>query len=139
MKYFSVVILLVLMGWTWSLATGEKSMRVEQHRQVEAGVEEDIKAFIHRKHPETADIYCHQLYTEIVQPGVELIAHFRCQALSSADSEEQTEQSFQGFLRLVSSDGFKSWNEVGGQIRSPEVRFLKGMKITPERSDAAGK
>jgi hypothetical protein len=106
-------------------------MRVEQHRQVEAGVEDDIRAFINRKHPDTADIYCAQLYTEIVRPGVELIAHFRCQAVSAADSEEQTEQTFQGFLRLQSNDGFKSWNETGGEIRSPEVRFLKGMKVTP--------
>jgi hypothetical protein len=80
MKYIATVITLILMIWTWSLATEQRAFSLEMHKQVEAGVEQDIRAFIQRKYPMTSDIYCVQLYTEVVSAGVELLAHFRCHA-----------------------------------------------------------
>ena len=124
MKYISVVILLVLMGWTWSLATTERPFRLEQHKAVEAGVEEDIRAFIQRKYPAAKEIFCTQLYTEIVNPRTDLIAHFRCQATGTpGEHDTAPSQSFEGFIKLRSNDDFRSWDEVGGEIRSPALRF----------------
>ena len=58
MKYTSVFIVIVLMAWTWSLATTERAFKLEQHKAVEAGVEKDVRAFILRKFPEATEIYC---------------------------------------------------------------------------------
>ena len=132
MKYIAVIIVVVLMSWTWSMATSERSFRLEQYKQVELGVEDDIRGFIQKKYPDTKEIYCSQLYTEAVNPGTEMIAHFRCSAASAPEGDEVTEQIFEGFLRLKSTDGFQTWGETGGEIRSPEVRFLKGVQVTPE-------
>jgi hypothetical protein len=132
MKYISVLILLALLGWTWSMATSERAFSLEEHKRVEAGVEDDIRGFIQRKFPETKEIFCQQLYTEVIDPGVELIARFRCQAVGESSPTEATEQVFEGHIRLRSKDGFATWSEVGGEIRSPQIRFLKGIKVTPE-------
>ncbi len=130
LKYISVVLMVLILIWTWSLATAERPFRLEQHKQVEAGVEEDIRAFIQRRYPQTSDIYCQQLYTEVVKPGQELIARFRCQAVGQAGTDDTTEQVFEGHLNLRSDDGFETWSETGGTISSPEIRFLKGVEIT---------
>lgn len=130
MKYLSLVILLGLMIWSWNLATAQQSFTLEQHKQVEAGVEDDVRGFIVRKYPETSDIYCQQLYTEVVKPNEEMIARFRCRAEGAASGGEKVQQTFEGFIRLGSNDGFQSWNELGGEIRSPEVVFQNGSRIS---------
>ena len=139
MKYIAVVLCLLFMSWTWSLATAEPAFRLQQYKQVETGVENDIRGFILRKYPDTKEIVCTQLYTEAVTEGVEMIAHFRCQAGSPPDAAEVTEQIFEGYLRLKSNDNFQTWSETAGEIQSPEVRFLKGIQVTPEKSPAQTK
>jgi hypothetical protein len=148
MKYISTVIAVILMAWTWSLATTERPFKLEQHKKVEAGVEQDIRAFIRRKFPNTpnletaaaegdtastadpVEIYCNRLYTEIVTPETELIAHFRCSSSGAIGQNEAVEQVFEGFIQLRSDDKFETWREVGGNIRAPEVRFQNGIRIS---------
>lgn len=137
MKYLSTLILVVLLGWTWCLANNERPMTLEQHKHVEAGVEEDVRALIQRRYPNTTDIYCPQLYTELMNSGTELIAHFRCQVSTGKNTDDSTEQTFEGELRLKSEDGFNTWSETGGEIRAKEIRFLNGVKVSPHDKDDA--
>jgi hypothetical protein len=130
MKYISLVIMLGLMIWSWSLATAQSSFSMEQTKRVEDGVESDIREFIQRKYPQTTDIYCQQLYTETVKEGEEMNVHFRCTTEGTAAGGEKVEQMFEGLLRLGSNDGFESWDELGGEIRSPDIVFENGSRIS---------
>jgi hypothetical protein len=140
MKYMAVLIMLIFMVWTWSMATSERPFRLEQHRSVELEVEEDIRNFILKRHPDTKEIYCQQFYTEMTQMPTDMVVRFRCQAASADDAEatEVTQQTFEGYIRLRSNDGFATWDEVGGEIRSPQIRFLRGITITPLREGQDG-
>jgi hypothetical protein len=130
MKYISLVIVLALMAWSWSLATAEPAFTSDQTRRVEEGVENDIHAFIQRKYPQTTDIYCQQLYTETVKANEQMNVRFRCSTEGGARDGEKVQQSFEGVLRLVSQDGFESWDEIGGEIRVPDIVFENGSKIS---------
>ena len=143
MKYISVVLLIVLMSWTWCMATSDRPFSLENHKRVEAGVEEDIRAFIKRRFPDTTDIFCQQLYTEDVVPGVDMVAHFRCQNIAQGtvadgatddfDDSDLAEQVFEGHIKLHSNDNFATWAETGGEIVAKETTFLNGIKVTPEK------
>jgi hypothetical protein len=126
------------MSWTWCKATAERPISLEQHKQVEADVEEDIRAFIQQRYPSTTDLFCKQLYTEDLQnsaeSGTELVAHFRCQAAQGA-ADDASEQIFEGFLRLKSDDFFETWTATGGEIRASELRFLNGVKVSPSGAE----
>jgi len=113
------------------MATTERPLSLEQHKHVEAGVEEDIRNFIQKRFPGTTDIFCQQLYTENANLKTELIARFRCQAVGQTNADDATEQVFEGFLRLSSEDGFQTWSEIGGEINAKEINFLNGFKISP--------
>lgn len=130
MKYLSLVLLMGLMIWSWSLATAQPTFTLEQHKRVEAGVEEDVRGFILRKYPNTSDIYCQQLYTEVMKPNEEMIAHFRCKTEGETTSEQKVQQIFQGFIYLKSKNGFQTWEEVGGEIVSPGIQFASDMRIS---------
>lgn len=133
MKYVSLALLVLLLGWTWSLATSPRDFSLQQYKLVEAGVEEDIRGFIQRKYPNTSNIYCQQLYTEKAQTEAEMTVHFRCQATGPSGDSDTVEQTFEGHIRLKSDDGFKSWSETGGEISSPQVVFQKGIEVTPDK------
>jgi hypothetical protein len=138
MKYISLVIVLALMIWSWSLATAEPSFTADQTRRVEEGVENDIHEFIKRKYPQTTDIYCQQLYTETVKANEQMNVRFRCSTEGGASNGEKVQQSFEGVLRLSSKDGFETWDEVGGEIRVPDIVFENGSKISAKDAAAAG-
>lgn len=129
MKYLSVLLVLVLMVWSWSLATAKSNFTLEQHKRVEAGVEEDVRGFILRKYPKTSDIYCQQLYTEVVKANEEMIAHFRCKTQGETTTSQVVQQTFQGFIYLKSQNNFQTWEEVGGEIVSPGIQFATEMRI----------
>ncbi len=138
MKYVSLIVILGLMIWSWSLATAEPSFSLEEHKRVEAGVENDIRAFIARKYPQTTDIYCQQLYTETLKTGEEMNVNFRCGTEGGAANNEKVEQVFEGTLHIASKDGFQTWDELGGEIRSPEVYFQNGSHISAKAPATPG-
>jgi len=137
MKYISLIVVLALMIWSWSLATAEPSFSMDQTKHVEEGVENDIHAFIQRKFPETTDVYCQQLYTEGVKSGEEMNVHFRCNTEGGAANGEKIQQTFEGVLHLTSKDGFETWDETGGEIRVPDIVFENGSKISAHDKSAA--
>lgn len=137
MKYVSLIVILGLMIWSWSLATAQPSFSLESHKRVEESVEKDIQAFIVRKYPQTTDIYCQQFYTETITAGEEMNVHFRCSSEGNAADDEKVQQIFEGKIRIASKDGFQSWDEVGGEINSPEVNFQNGSKISAKPGAAA--
>ena len=136
MKYISVVILIVLMSWTWQMATTERAFSLDQHKRVETGVEADIRAFIISKYPQTTELYCQELYTEVVKADTDILAHFRCRSEGKSGSEEVISQTFEGQLKLQSDNGFNNWKVIGGEIRSPELAFQNGLRVTREEPGA---
>jgi hypothetical protein len=113
------------------MATSDRPLKLEQHRAVETEVEDDIRNFITRRYPDTQEVFCQQFYTEVTDNENEMITRFRCLASSADTADEVTQQTFEGFIRLRSDDGFETWSEVGGEIRTPQIRFLRGIVITP--------
>jgi hypothetical protein len=123
MKYISVLILLGLFAWTWSLATAQPSVASEQRHHVELGVLQDVSAFIQQRFPKVADVICHQLYVELGATPETMTAHFRCNAVGDLGNGQNVDQVFEGHLNLKSDDGFQTWSEVGGTINSSELEF----------------
>ncbi len=138
MKYISTILFVILLSWTWCMATAERPLSMEQHKHVELGVEADVRNFIQKKYPSVSEVFCQQLYTEDVNPGVDMIAHFRCQAVADKDKENSTEQVFEGKLRLYSKDNFATWGESGGEITAKEINFLNGIRVGPDVGPDSG-
>ncbi|HVK61306.1 MAG TPA: hypothetical protein VM432_07135 [Bdellovibrionales bacterium] len=136
MKYISLIIVLVLMVWTWNMTTAERAFSLEQHRAVETGVEADVRALIQSKYPTTTEIFCQQLYTEVVKVNEELMAHFRCRALGTVGDKEKVEQTFEGHVLLKSEDGFKSWQATAGNISASQMQFLNGVHVSAKDADS---
>lgn len=113
------------------MATSERPLSMEQHKHVEAGVEADVRSFIQKRYPGVSEVFCQQLYTEDVDPGLEMIAHFRCQAVGAKNTDNASEQVFEGYLRLYSNDGFATWGETAAKSMPKRSTFSTALRSHP--------
>lgn len=140
MKYIALIIMLSLMGWSWSLTTSKQNFGLEDHRDMEMQIEQIISGYIRQIRPTVSDISFQQLYTEIVQPAKEIRVHVRYKTVdaagNTADETDTTQQTYQGVVFLKSNDG-KTWTWAGEDMHSPSVEFKNGLRVTPhDHADA---
>lgn len=130
MKYISLVITIVLMAWTWSLATSSSEYGTRESREMETDIEAAITEFVASQRPSLQDIRFHQLFTEVVRPNQEIRAHLKYTVVDSTSGGETVEQSFQGTLTLIKSPQAQTWRSAAINIQSPLVEFRDGAKIS---------
>lgn len=136
MKYFSVLILLALMAWTWSLATSPQDFGLEQHKEIESNFERIVRQQIQAKNPTAKNIYFDQLYTEVIKPSAEINVHFRYMMEIPVGGTDTAEQISEGVTTLRWDEKQQAWNAVKTDAGSPEMRFREGSRIsTKEKPD----
>lgn len=133
MKYLAALIILIAMGWTWSLTTSSPALSLEQHKALEAQVQAIITQHVRAKRPAATDVTFKQLFTETVKPGSKLRASFRYEISEPTSDGDVTSQSFEGEVNLASRDGGKNWEWAGENVHSPGVEFQKGLTIRPDQ------
>lgn len=131
-KYIAAALGLVLMIWTWDLATSDTGLKLEQRRELEVTLEEMIGQYIRAQKPEVTDIVFQQLFSEDVHSSVpgqqEMLVRFRYTTSEPAKSGETTEQVFEGSVRLRSKDGL-NWEWIDETVRSPLIRYRNGTEV----------
>lgn len=137
MKYISILLFVALMAWTWSLATSNRGLSLEAHKDTEALVEETIRSYIQQKSPGVTDIVFRQLYTEVVRENQEMNVKFRYELKEPLKSGDVTSQTYQGVIRLVSNDGGHTWAWTDQDVSSPAIRFEKGSQISTKEPESA--
>jgi hypothetical protein len=136
MKYLSILLLLVVMRWTWSLATTDRAFSLENHRNLETEVERIITDDIHERQPDARDIEFSQLYTEVVQPEKTIKVHFRYAFNAPSSDGQVTHQTFTGDLLLNSDDSGTTWKKTHISLHQPLLRFKNATKVAPGNAPA---
>ena len=135
MKYISVIVMVLLMIWTWALATSHPAMNLQQHKQVEESFEDFIRASILQKHPEVSDVIFRQLFTETLKAGEKVRARFRYEIVSpTSNTQDLTSQTVEGSAVLTSRDHGGTWTMSDVDVISPSIIYQNGSKITPKDS-----
>jgi hypothetical protein len=128
MKYIALLIVLGFMGWTWSLAQGQREFGLAESREMEGQIQDIITDYVKSKHPEVTNLRFLQLFTEVVQPSHEMRVHVRYIVEAPTSDKDSSEQTFQGVVILKSEDG-KTWAWAGQDVHAPIVEFKNGIKV----------
>jgi hypothetical protein len=134
MKYISLIVVLVLMSWTWSIATAERDFSLDQHRELEAQVENLVTEQISQKYPTATEIKFQQLYTEVIHPKREIHVHMKYSYDDATTGGDKTSQGFERVLILVSNDG-ENWTTSGQDVQSQEIEFKEGLHISTKSDE----
>lgn len=131
MKYLAVVILIIVMRWTWGLTVSEKAFSLADHHEVENVIRETITGYIKKHKPDTQNVVFQQLYTETVEPHKTLMAHFRYQIISGQGGDA-TEQTFKGHVTLNWNEETQSWTWGEERVGSTGINFTNEEPVKPE-------
>ena len=133
-KYIATAIGIALMIWTWDIAHSERGVPLEQRREIESTLEDTISQYIKARRPGVTDVVFQQLFSEDVATSIpdtkEMLVRFRYLTNEPAANGEMTEQMFEGSVRLRSQDGL-NWQWIDEDVRSPMIRYKKGMDVRP--------
>jgi hypothetical protein len=135
MKYISLVVVIVLMAWTWSMANSKRDYGLAESREMESQIEAIVTDYIQQNRPTVKDLRFHQLFTEVVRPNEEIRVHLRYSVDDATTSGDTVQQTFKGIVILKSKDG-KNWEMVGQDVKSPLVEFKEGSRISAKEEAA---
>ncbi|MCM2280482.1 MAG: hypothetical protein NDI61_01395 [Bdellovibrionaceae bacterium] len=136
MKYISLVIMIVLMAWTWSAANSTRHYGLQESGAMETEIETVIVDYIRTQRPTLKSVNFRQLFTEVVRPDEEIRAHMKYSIVDSAANGDLVEQQFQGTLLLVKSKQDQTWRSAAINIQSPLVEFKEGAQISAGPDEA---
>ena len=131
MKYLWLLILILGLSYTWGLGGAERDERIAVMTDRQFELADLITQSIQEKRPEVTGVNFSQLFTEVIRPDKELIAHYRYEITSKQNDETSTEV-IEGSSKLTSEDGTE-WSVVSSDIKQPVIGFQKGETVSREQ------
>ena len=131
MKYVWLLILILGLSYTWGLGGAERDERLAMMSDRQFELADLITQSIQEKRPEVTGVNFSQLFTEIIRPDKELIAHYRYE-ITSKDNEETSTEVIEGSSKLTSENG-SDWIVVSSNVKQPVIGFQRGETVTREQ------
>lgn len=131
MKYFWSLVFILALSWTWKVSNAESEYTIEDNIKAENNFAEMIVNTIKERRPNVTDVHFLQLFTEVIDPGKLMNAHFKYEIVESTATGDQANQVISGTAKLKSNDMGESWIVDLPQNISNDIEFKNGTKITP--------
>lgn len=131
MKYVWLAILILGLSYTWHLGGAERDEHIAMMTDRQFELADLITQSIQAKRPEVTAVNFSQLYTEVIKPDEEMVAHYRYE-ITSKNNDDVSTEVVEGSSKLVSEDG-SSWNVVSSELSQPVVGFQKGETVSREQ------
>lgn len=135
-KIVSLIVLVAVLVWTWSLINGARSGSAETHAGIQERMRELIAMTIKEKRPTAEGLEIDKLWTE--STGAKQIqAHFSYKFLDKSESGEIVETSVEGDATLNKQDTdnpqLEQWALTQVKISNDQLVFQEGIIITPSK------
>lgn len=131
MKYIWLLVLILGLGYTWHLGGAERDENLAMMSDRQYELADIITQSIQKKRPDVTAVNFSQLFTEIIKPEEEMLAHYRYE-ITAKNNDETSTEVVEGSSKLVSEDG-KTWTVVSTETQSPVIGFQKGETVSREK------
>jgi hypothetical protein len=135
-KIISLIILVVMMIWTWNMIHGTPDVTFETHSIIQMKLAEIIQASVQKHRPTAQNFNIVRLWTETVNPEkVKAYFTYKFNDSSAGSSAEQTVTG-EAFLTKTSGENSnqENWKVEKVQTNANQVIFDEGTTISPDAS-----
>ena len=137
MRFFSLIILVVAMWWTFTLNRGERDLSVNNRGLILRELQESMIGFLQDNVEGIQNIRFLQAYTRTVRPGEQIVAYFKYSYEAPTPEGQLTKETRDGEFDLKSQDGGKTWEPKALNFRDLSLEFLEDLTITSEPGGAS--
>jgi hypothetical protein len=128
MKYLSLIAIVIILQLSWWFSQKDKALTQGQKNRLLNVVKEYMTQSVKAKEPEASEIEFSNLYTETVEEGKVLKAHFKFSYLQKLPDAPPNKVHRKGHFLVTSNDGMQ-WKAQIDQINDVQVEFIESFNI----------
>ena len=128
MKYLSLIAIIVVLQLSWWITQKDKALTQSQKNRLLNVVKEYMTQAVKAKEPDASDIEFSNLYTETVETGRVLKAHFKFSYLQQLPTGTPNKVHRKGHFLVTSNDG-QQWKAQIDEINDVQVEFIDAQPI----------
>ena len=129
MKYISLLIVIVFIGVTFWLSRKTDDLTIDQMNRMNDTITEYMTQALQEKNPDATEIEFSKIYTEVIESGKEMRAHFKFSYMEPNKEDEMERVYRKGSFLITSEDG-EQWTARIEEAGDVKVEFMESFGIT---------
>ena len=128
MKYISLIIVILFIGFTFWFSKRAEDLTIDQMNKMNVMITQYMTQAVEVKQPNATDIEFSKIYTEVVEPGRKMKAHFKFSYIEPNQDGEMEKIYRKGSFLITSDDGdqWKAQIEEAGDV---QVEFMEPFNV----------
>lgn len=128
MKYLSLVAVILFIGFTWWVSQKTQELSVQQINKMNNLIGQYMTNAVQSQQPNATDIEFSQIYTEVLEKGRKMKAHFKFSYMEPNANGDMEKVYRKGSFIITSEDG-DQWKAQIEQVGDVQVEFMKPFTI----------
>ena len=135
MKYISLIIVVAFIGFTFWFSKQSEDLSIDQMNKINNLITQYMTQIVQEKQPDATDIEFSKIYTEVIESGRKLVAHFKFSYIEPNEDGKLEKVYRRGSFLITSEDGeqWKAQIEKAGDVK---VEFLDPHEVKKGESSS---
>jgi hypothetical protein len=131
MKYLSLVIVIAFICFTFWFSKRSEELTIDQMNKINNLITAYMTQAVQNNQPNATEIEFSKIYTEVIESGKEMKAHFKFSYMEPNADGEMEKVYRRGTFLITSKDGNK-WTAQIENAGDLKVEFMEPFEITEE-------
>ncbi len=135
MKYISLIVVVVFIGFTAWFAQRTKHLTIDQMNKMNSLITQYMTQAVQNHNPNASEIDFSKIDTEVIEKGRKMKAHFSFSYMEPNSDGEMEKVYRKGTFLITSEDG-KKWTAQIEKAGDVKVEFMEPFEISDEGVEA---
>lgn len=137
MKYISLVIVIAFIAFTFWFSKKTEELTIDQMNKMNNMITQYMTQAVQSNQPEAQDIEFSKIYTEVIESGKKMKAHFKFSYTEPNEQGEMEKVYRKGSFLITSEDG-DQWTAQIEEAGDVKVEFMEPFDVTDENAPEPG-
>ncbi len=128
MKYVSLIIVVIFIGFTFWFSKKTEELSIDQINKMNNLISQYMTQAVQNNNPEATDIEFSKIYTEVLESGRKMKAHFKFSYMEP-NAEGQVEKVYRKGSFLITSEDGQQWKAQIESASDVKVEFMEPFEI----------
>lgn len=129
MKYISLIVVILFIAFTFWFSKRAEDLTIDQMNKMNIMITQYMTQAVETQQPEATEIEFSKIYTEVVEPGKRMKAHFKFSYMEPNKDGEMEKIYRKGSFLITSEDGDK-WKAKIEEAGDVQVEFMQPFDVT---------
>jgi hypothetical protein len=135
MKYLSLIIVIAFIAFTFWFSKKTEDLTIDQMNKMNNMITQYMTQSVQNNQPNVKNIEFSKIYTEVMEPGKKMKAHFKFSYMEPNEKGEMEKVYRKGSFLITSDDG-NQWNAQIEEAGDVKIEFMEPFDVAPQEGGA---